>query len=135
MKKSNKKLKIYINYKAFNALTIFNRNISSLIKETLFKLYIIKIYNKFDIIATFNEIRVKKSYKKKTAFLIKYKFYEYLVILLNLYNALAIFQTFINNILKKNLNIFYIIYLNNILIYNDNKKNYILYIKKVLKKL
>ena len=135
MKKFNKKLKIYINYKIFNVFIILNRNILLLIKETLFKLYIIKIYNKFDIIATFNEIRVKKSYKKKTAFLIKYKFYEYLVILLNLYNALAIFQTFINNILKKNLNIFYIIYLNNILIYNDNKKNYILYIKKVLKKL
>ena len=91
VKKSNKKLKIYINYKAFNALTIFNRNISSLIKETLFKLYIIKIYNKFDIIATFNEIRVKKNYKKKTAFLIKYKLYEYFIILFDFYNALIIF--------------------------------------------
>ena len=38
-------------------------------------------------------------------------------------------------ILKEYLNIFYIIYLNNILIYNDNEKNYILYVEKVLKKL
>ena len=91
MKKSNKKLKIYINYKILNALTIPNRNISPLIKETLFKLYIIKIYNKFDIIATFNQIRVKKGYKKKIAFLIKYKLYEYLVILFDFYNAPTIF--------------------------------------------
>ena len=56
VKKSNGGLKIYVNYRIFNALIILNRNISSLIKETLFKLYIIKIYNKFDIIFIFNEI-------------------------------------------------------------------------------
>ena len=31
-------------------------------------------------------------------------------------------------------NIFYIIYLNSILIYNDNKKDYILYVEEILKK-
>ena len=36
--------------------------------------------------------------------------------------------------MRKYLNIFYIIYLNNILIYNDNKKDYILYVEKILKK-
>ena len=91
MKKLDKGFKIYINYRIFNALIILNRNISSLIKETLFKFYIIKIYNKFDIIIIFNEIRVKKDYKKKINFLIKYKFYEYLVILFDFYNALTIF--------------------------------------------
>ena len=74
MKKLNKKFKIYINYKIFNAFIIFNRNISSLIKKTLFKFYIIKIYNKFDIIAAFNEIRIKKNYKKKSLFLLNINF-------------------------------------------------------------
>ena len=32
------------------------------------------------------------------------------------------------------MNVFYIIYLNNIFIYNNNKKYYILYIEKILKK-
>ena len=91
MKKLDRGLKIYINYKIFNALIIPNRNISSLIKKTLFKLYIVKIYNKFNIIAIFNEIRFKKGYKKKIAFFIKYKLYEYLVILFDFYNASIIF--------------------------------------------
>ena len=64
VKKLNKRFKVYINYKVFNAFIILNRNISPLIKKTLFKFYIIRIYNKFDIIATFNKIRVKKDYKK-----------------------------------------------------------------------
>ena len=73
-KKLNKKFKIYINYKIFKVFIIFNRNISLLIKETLFKFYIIKIYNKFDIIIIFNEIPVKKNYKKKSRFLLNINF-------------------------------------------------------------
>ena len=91
MKKSNKELKVYINYRIFNVFIILNRNISSLIKETLFKFYIIKIYSKFDIIIIFNKIRIKKGYKKKITFFIKYKFYEYLVILFDFCNAPTIF--------------------------------------------
>ena len=52
-----------------------------------------------------------------------------------LYNALVIFQAFINNVLKEYLNIFYIAYLNNIFIYNNIKEEYIYHVKKILKKL
>ena len=91
VKKLNKIFKIYINYKIFNVFIIFNRNMSLLIKKTLFKFYIIKIYNKFDIIITFNEIRVKKNYKKKIAFFTKYKIYEYFIILFDFCNTLITF--------------------------------------------
>ena len=91
MKKLDEEFRVYVNYRIFNALIILNRNISSLIKETLSKFYIIKIYNKFDIIIIFNEIRIKKNYKEKIIFLIKYKFYEYFIILFDLYNAPIIF--------------------------------------------
>ena len=58
VKKSNKDLRVYINYRALNALIIFNKNVLSLIKEILAKLYIARIYNKFNIIAIFNKIRI-----------------------------------------------------------------------------
>ena len=45
----------------------------------------------------------------------------------------VIMQSLINNILKKYLNKFYIIYLDNILIFLNNKKKYIKYIKAILK--
>ena len=134
IKKSNNKLRFYINYRALNAFIILNKNILLLIKKILANLYATRIYNKFDIITIFNEIRIKNNYKKKI-FLIKYDLYKYIIIFFKLYNALAIFQIFINNVLKKYLNIFYIIYLNNILIYDNIKKKYIYYMKKILKKL
>ena len=85
-----KKLRIYINYKAFNALTIKNRNAFSLIKEILTRLCAIKIYNKFDIIVVFNEIRVKKKNEKKTTCLTRYEFFVYVIMSFELCNALAI---------------------------------------------
>ena len=134
VKKLNEEFRIYIDYRAFNVLTIKNRNASLLIKKTLIKLYIIKIFNKFDIIAIFNEIRIKKENVKKIVFLTRYNLFEYVIISFELYNASSTFQIFINEILKKYLNDFYLIYLNDILIYSNNKKKYIKYIKKIFEK-
>ena len=62
-----------------------------LIKNTLIKLYIVKVYNKFNIIIIFNEIRVKESYKEKIIFFIKYNLFKYIIIFFNLYNTPATF--------------------------------------------
>ncbi len=48
-------------------------------------------------------------------------------------NISIFFQSLINNILKEYLNQFYIIYLNNILIYSEIKEQYIKYIQKILR--
>ena len=55
--------------------------------------------------------------------------------LFELTNALIMFQKLINHILYNHLNKFVITYLNNILIFSENKKNYEKHVKKILKKL
>ena len=45
---------------------------------------------------------------------------EYIIILFELLNVSATFQTYINWVLVKLINIFYIIYLNNLLIFSEN---------------
>ena len=52
-----------------------------------------------------------------------------------LYNILSIFQIFINKTLRKYLDNFYTIYINNVFIYSKNKEDYKEYILKVLNKL
>ena len=68
VKKLNEKLRIYVDYRVFNAFIIFNRNILLLIKKILAELCAIKIYNKFDIIIAFNKIKIKKNQKKRSRF-------------------------------------------------------------------
>jgi len=135
MKKFKRGLKIYIDYRIFNALTIKNRNAPLLIRETLSRLYKIKYYLKFDVIAAFNKIRVKEGDKEKTVFLIKYGFFEYLIIFFELYNAPGTFQSYINETLHEHLDKFYLAYLDDILIYSDTEEEHLKYIKIILEKL
>jgi hypothetical protein len=55
------------------------------------------------------------------------------VIPFNLINALASFQALINDIFREYLDIFVVAYLNDILIYSKNEKNYIKQINLILK--
>ena len=67
-----------------------------------------------------------------TIFRIRYRLYKYKVVPFGLTNGLAIYQRYINNILFDYLDIFYIAYLNDILIYLEDPLEYKTYIKKVL---
>ena len=49
-----------------------------------------------------------------------------------LINVSTMFQIYINNISREHLNMFMIIYLNDILVYSKNKKNYKKHIKQIL---
>jgi len=84
-------LRVCVNYKDFNTLTIKNCNILSLIKEILQQLYKIKYYNKFNIIVVFNEIQIRFNNKYKIVFIICYNLFKYVVIFFKLYNILITF--------------------------------------------
>ncbi len=58
----------------------------------------------------------------------RYKHFKYYIILFKLINILIIFQIFINKILMRLLNNIYIIYINNILIFNNIREEHITYI-------
>ena len=56
VKKLNEELRIYINYRVLNVLIIKNRNALPLIRKIMIKLYVAKVFIKFDIIIIFNKI-------------------------------------------------------------------------------
>ena len=101
VKKSNEDLQICVNYRAFNNIIIKNRNVSSLLRDILARLCQVKIYNKFDIIIVFNEVRMKFKHEKKTVFIICYEFFKYVVMSFDLCNVFETFQIFINKTFQK----------------------------------
>ena len=64
-------------------------------------------------------MQIQKGDKWKTAFQTWYSHFEYQVMSFSFFNALVIFRSYVNKILAKKLNIFVIIYLDNILIYTE----------------
>ena len=135
VKKPDGGLRVCVDYRALNALTIRNRNAPPLIKDTLARLCAAKVYSKFDIIAAFNEIRIRKGHEEKTAFLTRYGLYEYVVMPFGLCNAPATFQAFINETLREYLDDFCTAYLDDILIYSNTMREHVGHVQKVLDKL
>ena len=64
-----------------------------------------------------------------------FRLYEYLIMSFKLIKTPVTFQTYINNILRKYLNVFEIIYLDDILVYLKNKSDYKKHVRKILKAL
>ena len=64
-----------------------------------------------------------------------YDHFKYIIMPFNLTNASVTFQSYINTVLWGLLNVFYVIYLDDILIFLKNKEEYVIYIKEVLERL
>jgi len=80
-------------------------------------------------------VRIAKGDEWKTAFHTRYGLFEWLVMPFGLSNAPSAFQHFINDIFSDVLDIFVVIYLDDILIYSDNMDDHKKHVKEVLKRL
>ena len=128
-------LRLCVDYRALNAITVKNRYPLPLIQETLARICRAKIYSKLDIIAAFNKIRMALGEEWKTAFRTRYGLYESLVMPFGLANAPSTFQQYINSVLYEYLDDFCTAYINDILIYSNSKAEHKEHVRKVLKRL
>src|SRR5208337_4927174 len=122
--KPGRGVRIYQDYRGLNTVTIKNRYPLPLIRETLDALSYVKVYIKLDVIAAFNKIRIAEGYKWKTAFIIRFSLFKTLVIPFGLYNTPTSFQNYINHTLFDVLNKTYTAYLDDVLIYSFNRREY-----------
>jgi hypothetical protein len=95
----------------------------------------VKKFTKLNIQTTYNFIRIKKEDEWKIAFRCRYEQYEYRVMWFEFANAFVTLQNYINFALRKFLNVFVIIYLNDILIYSQNEEEHTNHVRFVLKRL
>ncbi len=81
-------------------------------------------------------MRIREGDKWKTAFRTRYGYFEYQVMPFDLSNTLANFQSYINKILAKKLDVFVVVYLDDILVYTeDPKQPYVKAVQWVLEQL
>ena len=65
----------------------------------------------------------------------RFELYEYLVMPFGLTNAPATFQAYINNVLRKYLDVFVVVYLDDILVYSKTEEEHVGHVTKVLQAL
>ena len=118
---ANGTLRLCVDYRGLNNLTVKNRYPLPLVGESLDRLGRAKQYTQLDLIAAYNRIRIKKGDEWKTAFRTRYGHFEYCVMPFGLSNAPASFQAYINKALALKLDVFCIVCLDDILIYTEQK--------------
>ena len=93
------------------------------------------MFTKLDLKDAYHRIRIQERDKWKTAFRTRYGHFEYIMMLFGLTNTPATFQAYINKILSSLLDEFYVIYLNDILIFSNSKEKHLLHVREVLERL
>ena len=135
IKKKDGSLRLCVDYRGLNRLTVKNRYPLPLLTEALDRLVGAKIYTKLDIRSAYNLIRIREGDEWKTAFRTRYGHFEYQVMPFGLANAPATFQSYINRALREYLDVFCIAYLDDILIFSDNEEVHEEHVRMVLGRL
>jgi transposase InsO family protein len=135
VKKKTGELRLCVDYRALNNITIKNRYPLPLIPETLDRLGKARIFTKLDLRGAYNLVRVKDGDEWKTAFRTRYGHYECRVMPFGLTNAPAVFQHFMNDVFRDVLDDFTVIYLDDILIYSTDPSKHDEHVRIVLERL
>ena len=109
-----------MDYWDLNNITIKNRYPLLLIGESLNWLGRASRFTQLDLTNAYHRMRICDSDEWKIAFRTSYGHFKYQVIYFGLSNASATFQGYVNKILAEKLDIFVIVYLDDILIYTKD---------------
>jgi hypothetical protein len=92
-----------------------------------------KLFTKIDLNTAYNLIRIYAGDEWKTAFRIRDRHHEYLVMPFGMANALASFYNMINEIFKDMIDLGIVAYIDDILIYSQTNEEHERLIKEVLR--
>ena len=111
---------LYVDYRGLNNLTIKNWYLLPLIGKSLDWLGCAKRFTHQGFTSAYKRMRIQEGNEWITALRTGYGHFKYQVMPFDLFNAPASFQRYINKILAEKLDIFVIVYLDNILIRTED---------------
>jgi len=133
VKKKDGSLRLCVDYRGLNKITRKNCYPIPRIETLVDQLRLAKIYSKIDLRVGYNNVRIAEGDEWKTAFRTRYGAFEYLVMPFGLTNAPATFQCLMNDIFHDLVNVYVVVYLDDILIYSDNIEQHREHVREVLR--
>jgi hypothetical protein len=135
VKTKNDSLRLCIDYRRLNAVTIKNKYPLTRIDVLFYQLVGAKVFSKIDLRSGYHQIKIRASDIPKTAFSTRYGLYEYLVMSFGLTNAPAYFMYFMNSVFMPELDKFVVVFIDDILVYSKNEDEHTMHLHIVLQRL
>jgi hypothetical protein len=93
------------------------------------------VFSKIDPHSIYHQIKIHAEDIHKTAFSMRYGFYEYLVMSFELTNVLVHFMYLMNSVFMLELDKFFVVFIDNILVYSKSREEHEEHLRVVLQRL
>jgi hypothetical protein len=135
VKKKDGTMRMCVDYRALNNITIKNSYPLPLVDELFDRLQGAKYFSKLDLRSGYHQIRIDAQDVPKTAFRTRYGHFEFLVLPFGLTNAPGTFMHLMHETFREYLDDFVLVFLDDILIFSKTLEEHERHVKAVLEKL
>jgi hypothetical protein len=135
VEKKDKELRLCVDYRPINAVTIKNKYPLPRIDIMFDQLEGAQVFSKIDLYSGYHQIKIRAEDIPKIAFTTRYGLFEYLVMSFGLTNASAHFIYLMNSVFMPELDIFVMVFIDDILICSRSMEEHEEYLRIVLQRL
>ena len=121
MKKKDKTLRLCIDYKQLNRVTIKNQYPLPRIDDLFDQLRGARVYSKIDLRTGYHQLRVREIDITKTTFRMRFGHFEFMVMPFGLTNARVAFMVLMHRMFQPYLDQFVVVFMDEILIYSQSE--------------
>lgn len=118
LREEGRSLWLCIDYRQLNKVTIRNQYPLPRIDDIFNQIKGAMIFSKIDLKLGYHQLRIFESHIHKTTFQTWYGYYEFIVVPFRLTNAPSLFMSLMNRVFRTYLEIFVLVFLDDILIYS-----------------
>jgi hypothetical protein len=124
VKKKDKDLRLCVDYRPLNAVTIKNMYSLPHIDILFDQLAVAQVFSKIDLCSGYHQIKIHVEDIHKMTFTTRYGLYEYLVMSFGLTNVLTHFMYLMNSVFMLELDKFVVVFIDDILIYSRSMEEH-----------